>query len=60
MLVHEFEHVTEVILAGWLLFNTLGVVLVCVGVARQYARLALERREKAGEVVFDQALTFTE
>jgi hypothetical protein len=60
-LVHGFERVAEVVVAGWLLFNTLGVVLVSVGVARQYARMALERREElTAEVVFDQALPLTE
>ena len=60
-LVHGFERVAEVVIAGWLLFNTLSMALVAVGVARQYARVSLERRtEQAREVVFDQALTLTE
>lgn len=59
--MHWFERVTEVVLVGWLLINMLGVVLVSVGLARQYARAALARHEEqTREVVFDQALTFTE
>ncbi|HEX3660592.1 MAG TPA: hypothetical protein VHU89_04140 [Acidobacteriaceae bacterium] len=58
--MHGFERVAEIVLAGWLLFNTLGVVLVSVGVARRYARVALERDEQAREVAFDQALPLTE
>ena len=59
--MYGFERIAEVVLAGWLLFNTLGMALVAVGVARQYARVALERRdESAHEVAFDQALPLTE
>jgi hypothetical protein len=59
--VHWFERVTEVVLAGWLLINMLGVVLVSVGLARQYARAALaHREEQAAEIAFDPALTLTE
>ena len=42
-LVHGFERVTEFVVAGWLLFNMLGIALVAAGVARQYARAGLER-----------------
>lgn len=60
-LVHGIERVTEVVIAGWLLFNMLGVLLVTVGLARQYARVALARRdEPTGDVAFDQALPLTE
>lgn len=39
----------------------LGVVLVSVGLARQYARAALaHREEQAAEIAFDPALTLTE
>lgn len=59
--MHGFERIAEVVFAGWLLFNTLGMALVGVGVARRYARAAMERRdETAREVAFDQALTLTE
>lgn len=60
-LVHGLERIAEVGIAGWLLFNGLGMALVAVGVARKYARAALERREEpVREVVFDPALTLTE
>jgi hypothetical protein len=55
------EHVAEVGIAGWLLVNMLGVVLVSVGVARRYARAAMDRHEEpTREVPFDPALTLTE
>jgi hypothetical protein len=54
--VHGIERIAEVVVAGWLLINTMGMALVAAGVARQYARAALQRRdEQAVEVVFDQA-----
>jgi hypothetical protein len=60
-LVHGIERVTEVVIAGWLLFNMLGVLLVTVGLARQYARAAMTRRdEPTRDVAFDQALSLTE
>ncbi|HEY1810636.1 MAG TPA: hypothetical protein VGG42_18895 [Acidobacteriaceae bacterium] len=41
--------------------NSLSIALVAVGVARQYARVALERREEpVHEVAFDRALSLTE
>ncbi|MFZ0631761.1 MAG: hypothetical protein WA374_20860 [Acidobacteriaceae bacterium] len=59
--MHGLERVAEFVGAGWLLFNMLGVVFVTVGVARQYARVAAERREEStGDVAFDPALSLTE
>lgn len=59
--MHEFERFAEVVIAGWMLFNLLGVVLVSIGLVRQYARLNVGRREEpAREVAFDSALPLTE
>ena len=59
--MYGLERVAEIVVAGWLLINTLGMALVAVGVVRRYARAALDRRgEPAAEVVFDAALTLTE
>lgn len=59
--MHGFERIAEVVIAGWLLFNGLGMALVAVGVARQYARVALERHEEpARDMPFDSALPLTE
>lgn len=59
--MQDFERVAEVVIAGWLLFNMLGVVLISVGVARRYARAAVMQREREDpEVVFDHALSLTE
>ncbi|MGA8532110.1 MAG: hypothetical protein WB622_20465 [Acidobacteriaceae bacterium] len=59
--MHGIERVTEVVIAGWLLFNMLGVLLVTVGLARQFARATLAQRdEPTRDVAFDQALSLTE
>ncbi len=59
--MHGLERIAEFVVAGWLLINTLGMALVGVGVARRYARAALERpQEPAADVGFDAALTLTE
>lgn len=59
--MHGFERFAEVVIAGWLIFNTLAVALVAIGVVRRYAQIAMERRdEPAREVAFDRALTLTE
>lgn len=53
--MHGIERIAEFVVSGWLLLNGMAMVLVGVGVARQYARAALARRdEQAGEVAFDQ------
>ncbi|MGA7523758.1 MAG: hypothetical protein WBW84_15010 [Acidobacteriaceae bacterium] len=59
--MYGFERVAEIGVAGWLAFNMLGMALVAVGVARQYARAAVTRRdEQTAEVAFDPILTLTE
>jgi len=58
--VNGFERIAEVVIAGWLLFNGLGMALVTVGIMRQYARAAPRERESAGEVPFERALPLTE
>ena len=59
--MHGLERVAEFVVAGWLLLNTLSIALVAVGVARQYARVAPERREEpAHDVAFDHALSLSE
>ncbi len=59
--MHGLERVTEFVVAGWLLLNTLGIVLVQWGWRGNMPAWAWSgARSQAGEVVFDQALTLTE